>query len=192
MKKTDWKAHATILITTAGMLLIAGCASTRMAKCEDHPGWVEQGGGFFGGDRDTAVYGVGVATNTGNTPISALRTTSDTRARADIASTILTNVEEMTKIYMGHVSDSEAEQYEEIVKNGLITFTKMDLVGAAITNHHNCPRDKGYYALARMDPGAFSDTIEKMQDLNDKAREIIEENSEEVFDEMAQRAGRTQ
>ena len=192
MKKTNRISIAATGIIIAAMLLITGCASTRMAKCKDHPGWVEQGGGFFGGDRSTAIYGVGVATITGNTPISALRITSDARARANIASTILTNVEEMTKIYMNHVSDSEAEQYEELVTNGLITFTKMDLVGAAITNHHNCPRDKGYYALARMDPDAFNDTFEKMQDLNDKAREIIEENSEGVFDEMSQRAGRSE
>lgn len=177
------------LILTLGMLfLITACASTAPPVCEDHPAWVEKGGGFFSGDRGAVIYGVGVANVGENTPMSMLRISSDARSRADIAQTVKSSMEVLTKIYAGTVTQNQKGTYEELIRNGLITFTQMDLVGAAIVDHHNCPRDKAYYALARMDPTAFGDTFKNMQDLSNEVKDIIEQNSSAVFDEMARRS----
>lgn len=180
------------VVMIAGMsLVIISCASSKPPVCEDHPGWVEKGGGFFSGDRTTAIYGVGVANVNENTPISILRTAADARARADVAQAISMNVQTITKTYSSSVSDGERAEMEELIKNALIAFTKLQLTGAAIVDHHNCPRDQGYYALCRMAPEEFANTIRSIPGLDARAVDVIERNAQAMFDEMSRRAEQT-
>lgn len=173
------------------MVILAACGGTAPPVCEDHPGWVEKGGGFFGGDRGSAIYGVGVANVTPTSKISMLRIASDTRARAEIAQSIHSSLEVLTKSYSGHVAENDREHFEELIKQALLSFTKMDLTGAAIVDHHNCPRDRGYYALARMDAEGFTETFKKMNQVSKEVQDVIEQHSKEVFDEMARRSAQT-
>jgi hypothetical protein len=192
MKKVVWVHIVVTVIAVAYLLNFSGCAGTHMAKCKDHPEWVEKGGGIYGGDRGSAIYGVGTANQTGNITSSLLKKAADTRARADVAASIMTRVEELVKSYQGYITDTEASEVEEWVRIATVGFTQMDLGFTPIVDRHYCPRDKGYHALARMDVSLFMDTMDEIEDLenfSENAKSAIKEHAQEVFDELADRTG---
>lgn len=177
------------------MFYVTGCASTRQSKDipqpieTDHPGWVEKGGGFFPGDRGSAIYGVGFTDHAPNVGVAKLRTASDVRARAAVGAVISTHVEELTKLYQSYVTDASTSDVEDWMRQVTLEFTKANLSGVSLENHHNCMRDKVFYSLARMDFNTFNSSVEKMENLSQRAKDAIEEHAQKMFDEMAQRSG---
>lgn len=192
MKKSDRKSYITALATASMLFLIFDCQPPPPTDTDPgHEGWVEKGGGFFPGDQGSAIYGVGSVDDPEKIGTSMSRTASETGARADIARSIHSHVEDLVTVYQGLVRDASAAEVDEWVRTATISFTEMDLVGAEIVDHHNCTRDNALYALARMDVNSYNDTVEKMEKLSDRAKDSIKEQAQEMFDEMARRSAQT-
>jgi hypothetical protein len=143
-----------------------------------------KGSGAFDVEGSKVFYGVGVASGIKNP--AALRQTSDNRARAEIARTLEVYVASLSKDYMasttaGDMSESSEEQHVEFA---LKTFTKATLHGATIVDRWKDPADGTMYSLCELDLVAFKETLDDYKELDEKVRDYVRDNAEELHDEM--------
>ena len=60
----------------------------------------------------------------------------------------------------------------------LYTFSAQTLSGVQVVDHWFHPADGTVFALARLDLNAFTDSLEKMNELNGKVKEYVKKNAE--------------
>src|SRR5260370_30770247 len=99
------------------------------------PDWVNRGSGALGGDKGKIFYGVGIASGIRNAAMR--RSTTDARARAEIAKILDTYVSVLNKDYMASTTagDMSASPQEQHVQQALKTHSPQDLSGAQIIHH---------------------------------------------------------
>src|SRR5437763_13478777 len=99
------------------------------------PDWVNRGSGAFGGEKGRIFYGVGIASGIRNAAMR--RSTSDSRARAEIAKTLDTFVSVLNKDYMASTTagDMSASSEEQHVEQALKTYSNMAVSGVTIVDH---------------------------------------------------------
>jgi hypothetical protein len=144
----------------------------------NYPEWVMKGSGAFGGDRGRVFYGVGAAANIKNPAL--LRQTADNRARGEIAKIFKTYTASLMKDYMSSVSDGEKVSEEQSIDSAQKTFTSMTLSGVQIVDHWIHPKDGSMYALGALDLEAFASSVDKVDQLSNKAKEYIRKNAEKA------------
>jgi hypothetical protein len=150
------------------------------------PKWIDQGGGFFSGDRGKAFYGVGVASNISSPSLQ--RSVAETQARADIARVFKSKIENLVKVYTRSISGGPGnrESPEQFAQETTRAFTSMELSGATVIDHYFDPRQKALYALAILDAEAFKTQLENLNELSEQTRQIIQENADKAFEELDQ------
>jgi hypothetical protein len=148
------------------------------------PDWVNKGSGAFGGEKGRVFYGVGIASGIRNA--SMRRSTSDLRARAEIAKTLDTYVSALNKAYQASTTagDMSASSEEQHVSEALKGFTQMQLSGAQIVDHW-IAADGTEFSLAQLDLAGMKDNMDKMKELNAKVRDAVRANADKAFDELA-------
>src|SRR5438128_11984780 len=114
------------------------------------------------------------------------RSTSDSRARAEISKILDTYVSVLNKDYMasttaGDMSDSSEEQH---VQQALKTYSQMELSGVLIVDHW-VDTDGTEYSLAQLDMESFKNNLDKMKELNAKVRDAVRANADKAFDELS-------
>jgi hypothetical protein len=99
------------------------------------PDWVNRGSGAYGGEKGRVFYGVGIASGIKNAAMR--RSSSDSRARAEIAKTLDTYVSVLNKDYMASTTagDMSASSEEQHVSQALKTYSQMQLSGVLIVDH---------------------------------------------------------
>lgn len=159
---------------------LAGCGSSARTS-SNRPGWVDQGSGFFSGDRGKAFYGVGAATGFKN--IQLRRTTAETNARTDLARSFKTRIGDLVEIYMRHISGGPENKVneEQVARQTTIAFTDMDLAGVPVIAHYFESGEDTEYALVIMDITAMKDQISQMKQLSKELQDAILKNAEEAF-----------
>lgn len=173
-------------IAMAAALMACGGSKPEMSNQVLHangPDWVNRGSGAFGGEKGKIFYGVGIASGIRNAAMR--RSTSDSRARAEIAKTLDTFVSVLNKDYQasttaGDMSQSSEEQH---VEQALKTYSNMELSGVTIVDHW-VDNDGTEYALAQLDMEQFKNGMDKMKELNAKVRDAVRANADKAFDEL--------
>jgi hypothetical protein len=162
------------------LFLVAGCRGVS----SNRPAWVDQGSGFFSGDRGKAFYGVGAATGIKN--VQLRRTSAETNARADLARSFKTRISDLVKIYMRHISGRPEMKGSEEQVNQQVTkaFTDMELAGVPVVAHHYEPGEDTEYALVMMDVAGMQSQISQMKQLSKQIQDATLKNSEDAFKEL--------
>jgi hypothetical protein len=113
------------------------------------------------------------------------RSTSDSRARAEIAKTLDTYVAVLNKDYQASTTagDMSASSEEQHVQQALKTYSQMELSGVVIIDHW-LDNDGTEYALAQLEMASFKDNLDKMKELNARVREAVRANADKAFDEL--------
>ena len=173
-------------IATLAMVACGGDNKPQMSNQILHangPDWVNRGSGAFGGEKGKVFYGVGIASGTHN--VAMRRSTSDSRARAEIAKTLDTYVSVLNKDYMASTTagDMSASSEEQHVSAALKTYSQMELSGVSIVDHWQ-DNDGTEYALAQLDMEQFKGGLDKMKELNARVREAVRANADKAFDEL--------
>ncbi len=178
-----------LIVFLAGLVLIAGCATagpkiTAKTPIQDlnPPEWVLKGSGAFEGERGKVFYGVGVSSYS---DVSIKRTSADNAARAELAKVFRSYIALLEKDYISETVAGErvaAEKHFEGVRKVLVALT---LTGVQIVDHWQHPGNGALYALARLDFDSFKNNIEKVKNLNEKVREYVKQNAENLFDELS-------
>jgi hypothetical protein len=174
-------------IATLAMVACGGDNKPQMSNQILHangPDWVNRGSGAFGGEKGKVFYGVGIASGIRNRAMS--RSTSDSRARAEIAKTLDTYVSVLNKDYMASTTagDMSASSEEQHVSQALKTYSQMELSGVSIVDHW-LDNDGTEYALAQLDMEQFKGGLDKMKELNAKVRDAVRANADKAFDELS-------
>lgn len=170
-----------------GLSLLACGGATQLTPTKGRPEWIDKGGGFFSGDKGTAFYGVGAASNI-SIP-SLRRTTAEAQARADIARVFKSRISNLVKAYSRSISGggdaaNAKESMEQFAQEATKAFTSMELSGVLIVDRYYDEKERTQYALAVMDLAAFKDQVSQMRDLSEQAQEAIKANADEAFGEL--------
>jgi hypothetical protein len=173
-------------LTMAAALLACGGDKPQMSNQVLHangPDWVNRGSGAFGGEKGRIFYGVGIASGIRNAAMR--RSTSDSRARSEIAKTLDTYVSVLNKDYMASTTagDMKASSEEQHVEQALKTYSNMELSGVSIVDHW-VDNDGTEYSLAQLDMEQFKNGMDKMKELNAKVRDQVRANADKAFDEL--------
>jgi ribosomal protein S20 len=159
-------------------LTACGGAQTE-GEHDDRPAWVDRGGAAM---KDKAVYGVGVASKISS--VSLRRSTADAQARAELAKIFTSRVQNLVKNYEASTNDGDKEAAEAHRQEATKVFTEMELAGVEIVDRFFDTEQDTQYALARLDPAAFSAQLDQMDKLSARAKEIIRFNAKKAFDEV--------
>ena len=179
MKKTVVFA---IIIAFGLTLMNCGGQTSFVVTCKDHPDWVEKGGAAF---KDKAFYGVGSVTNVRD--VGLARDAADAKARANLAKNFSTEINNRLEQYQQSISSGnypDQEHMEQVIEQGLITITKMELRGAMVVDRHACIKENTRYSLTRLDTEAFAKELEKIKDLPDEVQKVIKQHADDFFEEM--------
>lgn len=178
-----------ILMMAVATAALAACGGSKpeMSNQVLHangPDWVNKGSGAFGGDKGKVFYGVGIASGIRNAAMR--RSTSDSRARAEIAKILDTYVAVLNKDYMASTTagDMSASSEEQHVQQALKTYSQMELSGVTIIDHW-VDNDGTEYALAQLDMDQFKTNLDKMKELNAQVRDQVRANADKAFDELS-------
>ena len=171
----------TLALALLALLLLAACSSSTTSN---RPGWIDQGSGFYAGDKGKAFYGVGAAT--GIKTAQLRRTTAETNARADLARSFKTRVTDLVKIYMRNVAGGPETKGNEEQVNQQVTkaFTDLELVGVPVINHYYSQGEDTEYALVMMDAATMKEQLSQMKQLSKQVQDQILKNSEDAFKEL--------
>ena len=180
------KVAKIVTLVAVAALVACGGGKAEVVKNEpnnlkgiDYPDWVTKGSGAFGGEQGRVFYGVGSASGIKNHALA--RTTSDNRARAEIAKIFEVYSASLMKDYMASTTagDMSASSEEQHVEQAIKTFSAQTLSGVQIVDHWFHP-DGTVYALAQLDLENFSNNLDKMKELNAKVRDYVRKNAERV------------
>jgi hypothetical protein len=176
------KICVALSLSLAVILVLAGCASSSVSS--NRPGWVDQGTGFFSGDRGKAFFGVGAAS--GIKDVSMRRTTAEADARAALARSFRSKIVDLVKIYRRHVVGGDAGKVseEQLAQQATRAFTEMELVGVPVVSFYFEPSENTQYALVMMNAASLKDQISQMKELSKEIREAIIKNSDDAFKEL--------
>ncbi|MFH1138209.1 MAG: hypothetical protein V1816_19220 [Pseudomonadota bacterium] len=184
------KKHALIVGLCLMLALVLGaCAgpekkttSATPVTIPAGPEWVMKGSGAFDvGDRQV-FYGVGVASGIKNRAL--LISTSDNRARAEIAKTLDTYVAYLSKDYMAATSSGEQAVEEQHVEQALKTFSKRTLAGVKIVDRWQDPVEGSMYSLAEYDLEGMKRALANANDLDQQLREHVKENADKLHGQL--------
>ncbi|MFC1611378.1 LPP20 family lipoprotein [Myxococcota bacterium] len=173
-----------LVFVSAAALALAACGDKPKSEPEslkgiDYPEWVLKGSGAFGGEQGRVFYGVGSVSGIKNHALA--RTTSDNRARAEIAKIFEVYSASLMKDYMASTTagDMSASSEEQHVEQAIKTFSAQTLSGVQIVDHWFHP-DGTVYALAQLDLEGFTNALDRMQELNAEVRDYVRKNAERV------------
>ena len=191
MGQMDSKTTVSIVLMAFLMpFLMYGCAGKEPARsAAQAPAWVDQGSGAFTDAGSKVFYGVGGVTGVRNKPLA--KTASENRARAEIAKVFETYTASLMKDYSAStiggaaVSGESATSEEQHIEQAIKTFSAVTLNGVMIIGHWTDPSDGTLYSLARLDLDSFSNSLDKMAELNSAVRDYVKKKAEKSFDGLA-------
>lgn len=151
------------------------------------PAWVNKGSGAFeDADGKKVFYGVGIISGVKNKALAIQA--ADQRARAEIAKSIESLIEILTRDYMVSTSslDMTAPAEEQDVSVALKGFTKTNLKGAIIVDRWKDISDNTMFSLARLELEEFTQDLTRAEEIDDKLRDFVRANSDFAFEELAE------
>ena len=178
-----------IAIMASLTVIIGACAVNRTSvptPTLDRPEWIDQGSGAFGGDVGVAFYGVGAADAKTHPTVTSRRTASGLNARAELARSFKTEINDLLKAYERVVSDGEIANVEVFSQQATTAFTSITLTGAFIVDRYFDTSEQVQYALTRMSISDFKKQIEEMEQLSEEVQETIMNNAEDAFQELVE------
>jgi len=181
MKRSFSLILSTIIVTA----IISACATTKPIQEVEAPKWVIKGSGAFDSKNTRVFHGVGFASGINNP--SLLRTTSENRARNEIAKIFKVYVSSLMKDYAASTQDlkanssSEEQHIEQVVK----TITSETLTGVEIIDYWQDSNTGELFSLARLDLDAFESLINKTNELDAKRKEYIRGHAKLLHEELS-------
>ncbi len=180
--------NLSLLVIALGLLL-SGCAGTPKKaglipiQELNAPEWVLKGSGAFEGDRGRVFYGVGVADYSSSETIQ--REAAKTRARNELAKVLELYNASLTKDYIAQTRAGKLEgvaegHFEQAIKQ----VTSMTLRGVQIVDFWQNPATGALYALARLDLEAYTDTFDKLKQLDARIRDYVRNNAKRLHEEL--------
>lgn len=155
----------------------ASAASSSAASASGEPGWVNRGSAAVSSEGGRVFYGVGMAGGIANGAL--LRSTSDNRARAELAKVFSTFSASLMKDY---ANSDGVQNVEQAVK----TFSSMSLEGVQIVDRY-IAGDGSMYSLAALDIAKMGPMIEKAKQQGLVKSSVQPVTVDDMFDKNAKK-----
>ena len=182
---------ATLPLLLAAVACGGGAAPFTGSLLPDNaPDWVASVGEAFD-DGERAFYGVGVVTAVRN--VGLARSSAANRARSELAASINVFVRSLYIDYQASITDlaADATAEEQLLEQAIDSYTEATLSGVRITEYWEDKSSGSLYALAKLDFENAASKFDRLNQLNEQAREYIRQNAERMFDKLDE-AGRRQ
>jgi hypothetical protein len=167
-------------------LLAISCAPKELAPTQDRPAWIDRGAGVFEGTGSSSFYGVGGAT--GISSPSLRRTTADAQARADLARTFESKIDNLVKFYNRSISgdSSQSDASEQVAQEATTALASVTLTGTQVIDRYYDKSERTQYSLAKLDASDFKDQLSRLPGLSKEAQEAITRHANDAFRELSQ------
>lgn len=204
--KADNMKRAGVLVTMgalAMMALVTGCASQPTGQAVDGrnappiqsvkgaPEWTWNKGKAFSGEKQRALYGVGIASAVRNPTMR--RKAAEGQARNDMASTMGAYVASLQKQYIAETTADAMDKasVEQHLSDTMKQLSEASLVGVQIIEYYERPDVNEAYALARLDFDQIKEMMDKVaasngqfKQMDAKMREWVRKNAEKANDQL--------
>jgi len=204
--KRENRMKAGVLVTMGAMAMMAvvtGCASQPTAQAvdgrnvspiqyvKDAPKWTWAKGAAFSGEKQQALYGVGIASGVRNPTMR--RKAAEGQARNDMASTMSSYVASLQKQYIAETTADAMDKtsVEQHLSDTMKQLTEQSMVGVQIIEYYERPDANEAYALARLDFDQIKDMMDKVaasngqfKQMDAKMREWVRKNAEKANDQL--------
>ncbi len=151
------------------------------AKDDGEPGWVNRGSAAINADGKRVFYGVGSASGIKNP--SLLRSTTDNRARAEIAKVIEVFSASLMKDYQSSSNGKETQEVEQAIK----TAASASLRGVEIVDRY-IANDGTMYALAALDLKKAAELIQAAEMSGAAKSYVTKVDTDDIFDKHGKKA----
>ncbi|MFC1888933.1 LPP20 family lipoprotein [Thermodesulfobacteriota bacterium] len=184
-KKSGTRLFFIFLLATVMMIGCAGKAKdVAPESTSTRPEWVDKGSGAFEGEMGKVFYGVGMAWGAKNPVL--LRSSADSKARAEIASIFNVYVARLNKSHAESAMEGDPDTTSELqyITETVKTFTKAELAGVQIVDHWKDEKEGVLYSLGRMDYSIFESYLDKGSQLSEAARQRVVNAAKAAFTEL--------
>ena len=168
-------------------LVISACSSTTKVESnlgiKGAPDWVNEGTNILNNKDSRLFHGVGSASPMGDMALQ--KSTSDDRARAEIARIMSSYMDVVSNDYMSSAKGGGANINEEAVSRQIKALTKVNLAGARIIGNWRDPKTNIIYSIAELDMKHVKSTLAGTQDMNMDLKRYIETSADNIFDRVA-------
>jgi len=178
----------TILVTLIYFILFSGCAGKKIKRIGFEevkaPLWVTEGSGAFKTEGERIFYGIGSATGIQN--YSLLRTTSENRARNEIAKVFEVYTASLMRDYASSTTaeDFDPSSEEQHVEQAIKAVAAVTLSGVEIVDHWEHPSKSILFSLARLNLDEFGQNLDRLKNVNSKVKEYVKENAEKLHEKL--------
>ena len=159
--------------------------STFQAELEGAPDWVLQSCEAYYDDATDVICGVGSVAGTRN--ISLARSTAQARGRTEIARTLNTRVESMLRDYQATVTGGSAfgtaADDEQFIQDVSRQITDTAVPGARLVDTW-VSNTGTMWVLMALDLEQFESALGRMEQLDARVREAVEQRAMEAFGDL--------
>jgi len=174
--------------------MLIACASKRPTAAgpsllpHGAPDWVYRGGGPCD-EGGRGFCGVGAVQGVRN--VALARDAAAARARADLAASVRTFIDQLLQDYQASVTDiaRRAAAEEQVLRQAAEHYTNATVSGVQIARFWADEQGGVLYCLAKLDFEAAREQLGQLRELNEEARRYIEQNADQMFEKLKQRRG---
>jgi hypothetical protein len=178
--RTTIKAVAVLAVMAA----LAACGGKTTVKSNMYikgaPDWVNKGTTVLKDQHGRLFHGVGLASDMGN--LSLQTTTSEDRARAEVARILTSYMDVVSKDYVSANRNDGRNVSEEQVSREIKNLTQTNLAGVKIIGHWRDRKTNNLFSLAELDVRQIKQTLDTYRQMNEGLRSYIDKNADRVFD----------
>ncbi|MCG6886924.1 MAG: hypothetical protein LJE74_06930 [Proteobacteria bacterium] len=177
-----------LFLISGVILLLAACASKTTVESDlgisGAPDWVNEGTQYLNDKDGRLFHGVGQAPAMGDESLQI--STADNRARAEVARILTSYLDVVSNDYTSASGSGDKAINQQAVSQQISNLSKINLSGAKIIGHWKDDKTGTIYSIAELDLSRVKDITAQVKDMNADLKRYIIDNSNNIFDKMAQ------
>jgi len=177
-----------LFLISGVILLLAACASKTTVESDlgisGAPDWVNEGTQYLNDKDGRLFHGVGQAPAMGDESLQI--STADNRARAEVARILTSYLDVVSNDYTSASGSGDKAINQQAVSQQISNLSKINLSGAKIIGHWKDDKTGTIYSIAELDLSRVNDITAQVKDMNADLKRYIIDNSNNIFDKMAQ------
>jgi len=183
---------ATGLVAATLSIGLGGCSSQTVVESDMRisgaPDWVNEGANVLKNKDGRLFHGVGSASPMGDESLQV--STADDRARAEVARTLSSYMDVVSKDYVSSNQSGQGAAVDQAVSRSIENVTKINLAGAKIIGRWRQKKTNVVYALAEIDMKAVKETMDKAEAMNPGFKGHFDSKADALFDSMLKEKGK--
>ncbi|MEM9100956.1 MAG: hypothetical protein AAGB12_01430 [Pseudomonadota bacterium] len=166
--------------------LLSACSTQTRVESDlgiaDAPDWVNEGYQALNNDDGRLFHGVGFAPRM--LDASLQRSTADTRARAEVAKTLSSYMEVVSRDYIASAGSQENEISQQSIARKIENITKLNVSGAVIIARWKDQKSGSVYSLAELNMSKVQNIVSTAKQMDNSFQQFFESKSDSLFDQL--------